>query len=91
MAVICELVVGIGLPLLLLLEPVLSRKINFIRIKPLLDQLQGCYKDEYCWFAAYYLICRQVLFLIVYIFNSNYSNMLFYLQTACIVIAMIQM
>ena len=88
-AVICELIVGIGLPLLLLLEPTLSKKINFIQIKPLLDQLQGCYKDNYRWFAAYYLICRQVIFLIVYIFNSNYSDMLFYLQTACIVIAMV--
>ena len=89
-AIICELVV-IGLSLLLLLEPVLSRKINFIKIKPLLDQLQGCYKDKYRCFAAYYLICRQVIFLIVYIFNSNYSNMLFYLQTACVVAAMIHM
>ena len=90
-AVVCELIVGMGLPLLLLFEPVLSNKINFIKIKPLLDQLQGCYKDKYRWFAAYYLICRQVIFLIVYIFNSNYSNMLFYLQTACIVIVMIHM
>ena len=89
-AIICELVV-VGLSLLLLLEPVLSRKINFIRIKPLLDQFQGCYEDKYRWFAAYYLICRQVLFLIVYIFNSNYYNMLFYLQTACVVIAVIHM
>ena len=88
-AVICELVIVVGLSLLLLLEPVLSRKINFIRIKPLLDQFQGCFKDKYRWFAAYYLICRQVIFLIVYIFNSNYYNMLFYLQTACIVIALI--
>ena len=90
-AIVCELVVGIGLPLLLLLEPVLSRKINFIRIKPLLDQFQGCYKDKYRWFAAYYLICRQVIFLIVYNFNSNYYNMLFYLQTVCVIIAMIHM
>ena len=90
-AIICELVVVIGLPLLFLLEPVLSRKINFIRIKPLLDQFQGCYKDKYRWFAAYYLICRQVIFLIVYIFNSNYYNMLFHLQTACVIIALIHM
>ena len=88
-AVICELVVVVGLSLLLLLEPVLSRKINFIRIKPLLDQFQGCYKDKYRWFASYYLICRQVIFLIVYAFNSNYYNMLFYLQTTCVVIALI--
>ena len=90
-AVICELVVGIGLPLLLLFEPILSRKINFIKIKPLLDQLQGCYKDKYRCFAAYYLICRQMIFLIVYIFNSNYSNMLFYLQTVCVAIVMVHM
>ena len=36
--------------------------INFISIKPVIDQLMGCYKEEYCWFAAYYLICRQVLY-----------------------------
>ncbi|XP_065889760.1 uncharacterized protein [Dysidea avara] len=88
-AVICELVVGIGLPLLLLLEPLLSRKINFIKIKPLLDQFQGCYKDKYRWFAAYYLICRQVIMLIVFVGNSNYYSMLYYLQTACMFIAMI--
>ena len=88
-AIICELIVGIGLPLLLLFEPVLNKKINFIKIKPLLDQFQGCYKDKYRWFAAYYLICRQVIFLIVYLFNSNYSNMLFYLQTACVIIAIV--
>ena len=90
-AVVCELFVGVGLPLLLLFEPVLSKKINFIKIKPLLDQFQGCYKDKYRWFAAYYLICRQVIFLIAYTFNSDYSNMLFCLQTACVVIAMIHM
>ena len=91
MAVICELVVGIGLPLLLLLEPLLNRKINFIKIKPLLDQFQGCYKDKYRWFAAYYLICRQVIMLIVFVGNSNYYNMLFCLQIVLVVIALIHM
>ena len=86
-AVLCEIIVGIGLPLLLLFEPVLSKKINSIKIKPLLDQFQGCYKDKYRWFAAYYLICRQVIFLVTYTINKNYSNLLFYLQTACIFIA----
>ena len=90
-AVFCQIIVGIGLPLLLLLEPVLNRKINFIKIKPLLDQFQACYKDKYRWFASYYLICRQVIFLIVYIFSSNYYGMLFYLQAACVIIAMIHM
>ena len=88
-AIICELIIVFGLPLLLLLEPFLSRKINFIKIKPILDQFRGCYKDRHRWFAAYYLVCRLVIFFIVYVLNYNYYTMLFYLQTACIIIAMI--
>ena len=80
---LCGLIVVIGLPLLLLLEPFLKHKVNFIKIKPLLDQFQECYKDQYHWFAAYYLICRLVIIAIVYINNS-----LYYLQTVCIIIVM---
>ena len=88
-AILCEVVVLVSLPLLLLLEPFLRHRINFIRIKPLLDQFQGCYKRKYHSFAAYYLICRQVIFVIVFVANEDYSNMLYYLHTVCIVIAMI--
>ena len=55
--ILCTLVTVIGLPLLLLLEPFLNRKINLYRIKPLLDHFQGCYKDKYRSFAACYMIC----------------------------------
>ena len=88
-AILCEVIIVIGLPLFLLLEPFLRRKVNLVRIKPLVDQFQGCYKDKYRWFAAYYLICRQVIILIVYVGNGNYYYMLYGLQTACIIIAMI--
>ena len=92
-AIICELVVGIGLPLLLLLEPFVNKKINFVKIKPLLDEFQNCYKDKkmYRWFASYYLICRQIILLIVFVGNSNYNKMLFFLQITCIFIATIHM
>ena len=60
-ALLFTIVVVVGLPLLLLLEPLLNRKINFIKIKPLLDQFQGCYKDKFRWFAAYYMICRLII------------------------------
>ena len=83
-ALLSGLFIVIGLPLLLLLEPFLQYKVNFIKIKPLLDQFQECYKDQYHWFAAYYLVCRQVIIAIAYI-----SNSLFYLQTACIIIVTI--
>ena len=71
-AILCEVIIVIGLPLFLLLEPFLRQRVNLVRIKPLLDQFQGCYKDKYHWFAAYYLICRQVIILIVYLGNRNY-------------------
>ena len=64
-AIILALLIVIGLPLLLLLEPFLNSKINFIRIKPLLDQFQGCYKDKYRCFAAYYMICRLIIITII--------------------------
>ena len=88
-AILCEVIIVIGLPLFLLLEPFLRRRVNLVRIKPLLDQFQGCYKDKYRWFAAYYLICRQVIILIVYVGNGNYYYMLYGLQTVCVIIAMI--
>jgi len=81
-------VIVIGVPLFLLFERYISRRI-VVKVMPLLKEFRDCYKDKHCWFAAYYLICRHVIFVIVYFINNNYYNMLFYLQTACVVIAMI--
>ena len=87
-ALLCELFIVIGLPLLLLLEPFLKRKVNFIKIKPLLDQFQECYKDQYHCFAAYYLICRQVIIALVYVDSFDIADD-YYLPTACIIIVTI--
>ena len=86
-ACVCGLFIVIGFPLLLLLQPFLRSKVNCIKIKPLLDQFQGCYKDQYHWFAAYYLICRLIIIGIA--FTSNFNNALYYLQTVSIIIVMI--
>ena len=83
----CELFIAVGFPLLLLLQPFLKSKVNFIKIKPLLDQFQGCYKDHLHCFASYYLICRQVLIAIA--FNSDFDNALCYLQAVSILIVTI--
>ena len=111
-AMLCILLITIGFPLLLVMEPLLMKVFNyhfnknpleraklqikscldkrayFARIKLLLDQLQECYKDQHRWFAAYYLICRSVIMLITYYANGNYDYMIYYLQTACVVITM---
>ena len=70
-ALICTVTIVLGLPLLLTLEPFLNRKINFIKIKPLLDQFQGCYEDKYRCFAGYYMICRLLIITIVIANSSN--------------------
>ena len=70
-ALLCTVTIVIGLPLLLTLEPFINHKINFTRIKPLLDQFQGCYKDKYRCFASYYMICRLVIITIVVVNPSN--------------------
>ena len=48
-ALLCLVFIVSILPLLLILQPILNHKMNFIRIKPLLDQFQGCYKDKCDW------------------------------------------
>jgi len=72
-ATLFSLIIVMGLPLLLFLEPFLNHKINFSRMKPLLDQFQGCYKDKCRSFAAYYMICRLVKILMI-ITNPSISN-----------------
>ena len=84
---LCEILIAIGFPLLLLLQPFLKSKISFFKIKPLLDQFQGCFKDHLHYFASYYLICRQVLIAIT--FNNSFDNALFYLQAVSIIIVAI--
>ena len=88
-AVLFTVVFVIGLPLLLSLEPFLNSKINFIKIKPLLDQFQGCYKDKYRCFAAYYMICRLVIIAIIISNSSNDSIFQYFLIIACVVMALI--
>ena len=80
----------IGLPLLLTLEPFLNHKINFTKIKPLLDQFQGCYKDEYRCFAGYYMICRLVIITII-IANITILAANYLLMAVCGIIALIHL
>ena len=71
-ALLCIACIVIGLPLLLIFEPFLKHKINFLRIKPVLDQFQGCYKDKYHSFASYYMICRLLIITIVIVNTTNH-------------------
>ena len=82
-ALLCTITIVVSLPLLVILEPFLNRKINFAKIKPLLDQFQGCYKDKYRCFAGYYMICRLVIITIVIANSSNEFVANYLLIVAC--------
>ena len=88
-AVLFTIVIVIGLPFLLLFEPILNRKINFIKIKPLLDQFQGCYRDKYRCFAAYYMICQLVIIVIVIVSSPNDFTTHYLIITACVIMALV--
>ena len=88
-AILCTLVIVIGLPLLLLLEPFLNSKINFTKIKPLLDHFQGWYKDRYRSFAAYYMLCRLIIIVIIIANSSNDNTTQYLLVTANSILSLI--
>ena len=70
-AILVTVLVGFGFPFILLFQRYLTRRrnINFTSIRPIIDQLQACYKNDCYWFSAYYLICRQVIYGIDIVFD----------------------
>ena len=87
-AVMFVITIIFGLPLILLLEPFLNRKVNFTRIKPLLDQFQGCFKNRCRWFAAYYMICRLVQIATV-VYSSDYFVTQYILTATTVIVSLV--
>ena len=90
-ASLCIIFIVIGVPLILVIQPFLNHMINFVKIKPLLDQFQGCYKDKYRWFAGYYMICRIVIITITIIFSTSDFTSRYLLITICAAILLIHL
>ena len=92
LAIVSTIAIVIFLPTLLALEPYLNRYINFVKVKPILDQFQGCYKDKYRSFAAYYMICRLVIITLI-IANSSSDNFVIQYSfiTICVIIALVHL
>lgn len=64
-ALLSECFVALPICLFLLFAPCLSRKVNFVklRLKPILDDFQACYRPSSRWFAGFYFLARQLVFL----------------------------
>ena len=86
-ALLCGLTVVVGFPIFVMVEPFLRKKTGSEKFKSLMNCFHGGYKEKYQWFAPYYLFCRLVIMLIAYFGNDDHDNMVYYLQTACVVVA----
>ena len=92
-ALLYELLIVGGLPLLLILSHWRPININWkcihIDMKPIMDQFQGCYKDKFRWFAAVYLISRQLILAVVVINFPDYYTELYLLTILCLLTAVL--
>ena len=86
-ALLCGLTMVVILPIFLIIQPFLRKTPGIEKFKSLMNHFQGGYKEKYQCFAPYYLFCRLVIMLIAYFGNSDHDNMVYYMQTACVVIA----
>ena len=77
--------------LLLLVAPLLSRCFNLNKIKPFLDEFQGCYKDNFRWMAGYYFVCRLVYFSILTIPGPHFVVFEYFLQLISFFILVVHM
>ena len=66
--------------LFLFLAPYLIRVCNLVRIKPFLDEFQGCYKDQYRWMAGFYFFCRLAYLFLGCSFTVLFENSEYMLQ-----------
>ena len=88
-ALLVEVLVAIPFTVLLLLAPLLARSphINFTRVKPILDEFQACYRDEYRWFAGYYFLCRQLVYILTWMsLAATKSYVMQYLHVCILVV-----
>lgn len=90
-AILLTFIIILGLPIFLLLQPLLRRckRIQFIRIQYILDQFQQCYENNYHSAAAIYLICRLLIFVIINLNAFEYITSYFVLQILCFVVAVV--
>ena len=64
-ALFFECFVSLPICFLLLFAPYLVGRVNLVRLrlKPILDDLQACYRPGCYWFAGFYFLARQLLYL----------------------------
>uniref|UniRef100_A0A1X7UXX0 TRP C-terminal domain-containing protein n=1 Tax=Amphimedon queenslandica TaxID=400682 RepID=A0A1X7UXX0_AMPQE len=86
-AILIQIILVIPFLFLLIFAPCLIRigALNLTRIKPILDEYQACYKEQYRSFAGFYLTSRQLIFLIS-LFPISTTTYIYILQILSILL-----
>ena len=90
-AILVEFLLVIPFTVLLLIAPLLTRCCNLNKIKPFLDEFQGCYKDNFRWMAGFYFLCRFMYLLILTYPSPNYVLLQYIIQLLSFSILVIHM
>ena len=71
-----ELFISLPMCFLFLLAPRISGYINLVKykLKPILDEFQACYRPECRWFAGFYFLSRQLVYLINGLFSDQFPQ-----------------
>ena len=77
--------------LLLLFAPLLTRCFNLNKIKPFLDEFQGCYKDKFRWMAGYYFFWRFIYFWALAVPVTNFVRLQYEIQLISFAVLVIHM
>ncbi len=88
LALLIQLFICIPICLFFLISPFLSTHVNLVklRLKPIVDEFHACYKPEYRWFAGFYFLARQMVYLISMIFTESHPQNNSYLTTVNVLV-----
>ena len=86
-ALLIQIILVIPFLSLLVFAPCLIRikALNLTRIKPILDEYQACYKEQYRSFAGFYLTSRQLIF-VISLFPISMTTYIYILQILSILL-----
>jgi predicted outer membrane repeat protein len=93
-AIFVELFFSLPICFLLLFAPCLSRikRVNLVRLrlKPIIDEFQACYKDEHRWFAGFYFLARQLMYIANIIPHQVLPQSNSLLHCVCVFVLLVQ-
>ena len=90
-AICVEVLLSFPLCFLLLLSPAINRciKSEKNRLKLILNEFGACYKPGYQWFAGFYFLSRQVLFILNSTNSGPFPNSNIIMTTANIIVLIV--